>query len=62
MMACFDWATRAKGCGYEPCNAFGKVLVRMLDNMATGEDQTARMVAFHFTAWLNGSLEAEKLG
>ena len=38
-MSNFDWTQHAKGCGYEQCSAFGKVLVRMLDHMATGEDQ-----------------------
>ena len=37
-------------------------LVRMLEHMATGEDQEGRLVAFHFSSWLNGSLENEKLG
>ena len=36
--------------------------MRMLEHMATGEDQDARLVAFHFTSWLNGSLEAEEMG
>ena len=58
----FDWTQHAKGCGCEPCSAYGKVLVRMLDHMATGEDQEARLVAFHFTSWLDGSLETEMLG
>ena len=57
----FDWTQHAKGCGCEPCSAFGKVLVRMLDHMATGDDQEGRLVAFHFTSWLNGPLESEKL-
>ena len=60
-MSNFDWTQHAKGCGYEPCRTFGKVLVRMLDHMASGEDQEGRLVAFHFTAWLRGSLETEKL-
>ena len=60
-MTNFDWTQHAKGCGCEPCSAFGKVLVRMLDHMATGGDQEGRLVAFHFTSWLNGSLESEKL-
>ena len=51
----------ARGCGCEGCTAFGKVLVRMVDYMATSDDQRGRMVAFHFTSWLNGSLESEKL-
>ena len=59
-MSNFDWTQHAKGCGCEPCIAFGKVLVRMLGHMATSEDQEARLVAFHFTSWLNGSLETEK--
>ena len=58
----FDWTQHAKGCGCEPCSAYGKVLVRMLEHMATGEDQDARLVAFHFTSWLNGSLEADEMG
>ena len=37
------------------------LLVRMLDHMATGEDQGGRLVAFHFTSWLNGSVEYRKL-
>ena len=56
----FDWTQHAKGCGCEACTAFSKVLVRMLDHMATG-DEEGRLVAFHFTSWLNGSLEIEKL-
>ena len=40
--------------------AFGKVLVRMLDHMATRDDQKGRVVAFHFTSWLSGSPEREK--
>ena len=57
----FDWTQHTKGCGCEPCTAFGKVLVRMLDHMASGEDQEGRLVAFHFTSWLTGSLATEKL-
>ena len=57
----FDWTGHAKGCGCEQCSAFGNVLVRMLDYMATGDDQEGRLVAFHFTSWLNGRLESEKL-
>lgn len=57
----FDWTQHAKGCGCEPCITFGKVLVKTLDHMATGDDQEGRLVAFHFTSWLNGSLEIEKL-
>ena len=53
----FDWTQHAKGCGCEQCSAFGKVLVKMLDHLATGEDQEGRLVAFHFTSWLTGSLE-----
>ena len=30
--------------------------------MVTGEDQEGRLVAFHFIAWLKGSLENDKLG
>ena len=29
--------------------------------MATSEDQEGRLFTFHFTSWLNGSLETEKL-
>ena len=43
------------------CTAFGKVLVKMLDHMATGEDQEGRLVAFHFTSWLNGAMDDDKL-
>ena len=57
----FDWTQRAKGCGCEGCTAFGKVLVRMLENMATSEDQETRLVGFHLTAWIKGSLNDEKL-
>ena len=60
-MSNFDWTQHEKGCGCEPCSAFGKVLVRMLEHMTTGEDQHGRLVAFHFTAWLTGNLDAEKL-
>ena len=59
-MSNFDWTQHAKGCGCEPCRTCGKVLVRMLDHMATGDDQEGRLVAFHFTSWLTGSLETEK--
>ena len=38
-MSNFDWTQHAKDCGCEPCSAFGKVLARMLDHLATGEDQ-----------------------
>ena len=38
-MSNFDWTQHAKDCGCEPCIAFGKVLARMLDHLATGEDQ-----------------------
>ena len=57
----FDWTQHAKGCVCEGCTAFGKVLVRMLENMATSEHQETRLVGFHLTAWLNGSLNDEKL-
>ena len=57
----FDCTQHAKGCACEGCTAFGKVIVRMLENMATSEDQEARLVGFHLTAWLNGSLNDEKL-
>ena len=56
-MSNFDWTNHAKGCDCQPCSAFGKVMVRMLEHMATGEDQDGRLVAFHFTSWLNGNLE-----
>ena len=29
--------------------------------MVTSEGQEARLVGFHLTAWLNGSLEIQKL-
>ena len=29
--------------------------------MAAGDDQEGRLVAFHFTSWLTGNLETEKL-
>ena len=61
-MSSFDWTQHAKGCDCEPRGSFGKVLVRMLQQMGTGEDQEGRLVAFHLTAWLSGSLETEKLG
>ena len=57
----FDWTQHARGCGCEPCTAFGKVLVKMLEHMATGEDQEGRLVAFHFSSWLNGNLDDDKL-
>ena len=60
-MGNFDWTQHSRGCDCEPCLAFGKVLVRMLDHMAKGGDQEGRLVAFHFTAWLNGNLETGKL-
>ena len=60
-MSNFDWTQHARGCGCEPCLAFGQVLVRMLDHMAQGEDQESRLVAFHVTAWLNENIETEKL-
>ena len=37
-MSNFDWTQHAKDCGCEPCSAFGKVLARILDHLATGED------------------------
>ena len=55
------WTEHAKGGGCKPCSAFGKVLVGLQDHMATGDDQEGRLVAFHSTSWLNGSLENEKL-
>ena len=60
-MSNFDWTTHAKGCECQPCSAFGKVMVRMLEHMATGEDQEGRLVAYHFTAWLTGSLDSGEL-
>ena len=57
----FNWTQHAKGCACEGCTAFGKVMVRMLESMATSEDQEARLVGFHLTAWLNGSLKDEQL-
>ena len=60
-MSKFDWTQHAKGCGCKMFCAFDKVLVRMLDYIATGENQEGRLVAFHFSSWLNGSLESEKL-
>ena len=57
----FDWTQHAKGCACEGCTAFGKIMVRMLENMATSEDQETRLVGFHLTAWLNGTLNDEKL-
>ena len=30
-MGNFDWTQHSRGCSCEPCLAFGKVLVRMLD-------------------------------
>ena len=38
-MSNFDWTQHAKDCRCEPCSAFGKVLARMLNHLATGEDQ-----------------------
>ena len=58
-MTNFDWTQHAKGCGCEGCTTFGKVLVRMLESIATSEDQETRLVGFHLTAWLNGSLKTE---
>ena len=57
-MSNFDWTEHAKGCGCEPCSAYGKVLVKMLDHMATGENQEGRLVAFHFASWLNGTIDS----
>ena len=57
----FDWTQHAKGCACEDCTAFGKVMVRMLESMATSQDQETRLVGFHLTAWLNGSLNDENL-
>ena len=58
----FDWTQHAKGCSFEPYTAFGKIRVRTLGHMSTGNDQEGRLVASHFTSWLNGSLENDKLG
>ena len=57
----FDWTNHAKGCGCKGCATFGKVIVTMLESMATSEDQETRLVGFHLTAWLNGTLNDEKL-
>ena len=29
--------------------------------MATGDDQEGRLLAFHFTSWLTGTIESDKL-
>ena len=42
----FDWTQHAKGCACEGFTAFGKVLVRMLENMDTGEDRKAGWLPF----------------
>ena len=57
----FDWNQHAKGCICEPCPAFGKVLAKMLDHMANSDDQEARLIAFHFRSWLNGTMDDDKL-
>ena len=57
-MSNFDWANHAKGCECQPCRAFGKVMLRVLEHVATAEDQEGHPVAFHFKAWLKGSLDA----
>ena len=51
-----DWTQHAKSSGCEGCTAFGKVLGRMLEHMATSENQETRLVGFHLTAWLDGTL------
>ena len=59
-----DWIQHAKGCACDGCTAFGKVVVKMLEHMATSEYQETRLVgfhSFHLTAWLNGTLNDEKL-
>ena len=60
-MTHFNWTQHAKGCSCEPCTAFSNVLVQMLEHMATREYQEGRLVAFHFTSWLNGTMGDEKL-
>ena len=55
----FDWTQHAKGCACEGCTAFGKAIVKMLEHMATSEDQETRPVGYHLTAWLNGSRNNE---
>ena len=57
----FDWTQHTKSCECQPCTAFRKNLVELLDHMATGEDQEGRLVAFHFTSWLNGTMDDDKL-
>ena len=57
----FDWTQHAKGCGCEGCATFSKVMVRVLESIATSEDQATRLVGFHLTAWLNGTLNDGKL-
>ena len=51
----------AKGCSCHGCTAFGKNLVELPEHMATAEDQEGRLVAFHFTSWLNGAMDDDKL-
>jgi len=36
-------------------------MVRLLERMATGEEQGRRLVAFHFMAWLNRIPDTEEL-
>ena len=33
----------------------------MPEQMATADDQEGRLVAFHFTSWLNGTMGGDKL-
>ena len=40
---------------------FGKDLVKLLQNMATGKEEESRLIAFHFTSWLNGTIDDDKL-
>ena len=60
-MSNFDWTHHAKGYGSEPCATFRKNLVELLGHMATGDDQKGRLIAFHFTSWLNGTMDGDKL-
>ena len=56
----FDRTQHAKGCSCEPCAAFGKVLMRMLGQMPTGQEQEGRLVAFHFKSWLKETMDGDK--
>ena len=57
----FDCTQHSKGCSCETCTAFGKVPNKMPEHMATGEDRKSRLVAFHFTSWLNGAMNGDNL-